>query len=158
MPNKNEISIIITIATLFLLILSSIFYIMNKASVKRRRTIDLEYQLKLQQKMTSQYLFDHSDLHPYPPVFMRNKAQSFLPPILPEKRIHKSILRKIYGYRKLSSSPPPIPHLIDPTRPSHIRAHRFIPMQERAYPSDEPKRSSLPSYESLMSSIIHIHK
>lgn len=135
MPNTNQILFIVIIVIIFSLSLIGIFYMMNKASNRRRELFDLEQRLQLQEQMHIEYLANKQQpTIVYQPAMIKQNHSSIPSPIVimtPQKKTKRdSILEKVYGFRNVSNSPPPFL----PIRPSATRPPSFLPMQEKRSP------------------------
>ncbi|GAA5808484.1 hypothetical protein MFLAVUS_001875 [Mucor flavus] len=135
MPNTNQVLFIVIIVIIFTLSLVSIFYLMNKASTRRRELFDLEQRLQLQEQIHLQYLTENNKETTkfYPAMIKQGHAPIPSPIVImkPQKKSKReSILEKVYGFRNASSSPPPFV----PMRPSNTRPPSFLPMQEKRSP------------------------
>lgn len=139
MPNANQIIFIIIITIIFLLSLIGLYYVLNKASNRRRELFDLEQRLQAQEQLSIQYLASAAvtqqqpaatmikQSHVAPLVIMTPKKQEL--PTNKQKSKRESILNKVYGFRTGSTSPPL--YSSSPQRPSSIRPPSFLPMQEK---------------------------
>jgi hypothetical protein len=145
MPNTNQILFIVIIVIIFSLSLIGLFYLMNKASNRRRELYDLEQRLQVKEQLHIQYLAKqqqsattvlyqpamikqgHAPI-PSPIVMMTPKKQEIDTNSKKTKR--ESLLNRVYGFRNVSTSPPPF-LAATPQRPSSIRPPSFLPMQEK---------------------------
>ncbi|KAI8877553.1 hypothetical protein K501DRAFT_337332 [Backusella circina FSU 941] len=146
MPSINEALFILVTVIIFTFVLFSLYLLINKANNRRRELKDLEQRLHMQEQLHLYYLAEHSRLDIMEPVIVKEghvvkqqekplHGKSPLPPLPHEKPIlqggkHDSILKKVYGYRDASSSPP-IPPPQQVTRPSAARPPSFLPMKDR---------------------------
>lgn len=134
MPNTNQVLFIVIIVIIFSLSLIGIFYMTNKASIRRRELFDLEQRLQLQEQMHIEYLATKQQptILYQPAMVKQNHSPIPSPVIMPlqKKTKRDSILEKVYGFRNVSNSPP----LFLPVRPSAARPPSFLPMQEKRSP------------------------
>jgi hypothetical protein len=146
MPNTNQILFIVIIVIIFSISLIGIFYLMNKASNRRRELFDLEQRLQIQEQIHIEYLTKNHQQQStmiYQPAMIKQGHSPIPSPIVimtPTKK-SESILEKVYGFRTVSSSLLPPPPICPPApqRPSSIRPPSFLPMKEA-------KISSPPAY------------
>jgi hypothetical protein len=142
MPSINEALFILVIVIIFTFVLFSLYLLINKANNRRRELKDLEQRLQMQEQLHLYYLAEHAKLDIMEPAIVKDghvvkqkDEKSPLPPLPYEKPIiqagkHDSILKKVYGYRSASTSPP-IPPPQQVTRPSAARPPSFLPMKDR---------------------------